>query len=139
MAKESAAEAKSILPSLTEMQGAIQGDYVKSIMKSELREELEQYIDDKSIFNNDWEHLTEYQREIISDACEEILKNSAPIVIEYELEQDFGPYPGFIRGVKGCYFLDVMERDAIGPYADIEQAKLAFDFLFGEFLSDAEE
>jgi len=76
------------------------------------------------------------QQETLSDACYAVLCDNAPVVFEYELEQDFGPYPAYIRGVAGCYFLDVLERDPIGPFGNIDLAKQAFDFGFGELLAE---
>ena len=132
-------ELKWLLASQNEMRGVVTGDYAKSVIKSKLHNELIGYLEDKKLLDMDWNDLSEEQREIISDACYEALCNEAPVVFEYELEQDFGPYPAHIRGVPGCYFLDIAERDPIGPFANIKLAKKAFDFGFGDLISDGSE
>jgi len=119
---------------LDNLSGKIKDGFAISVCNSPLRDNLIEYLGDKSLLEISWEQLNAHQRDILSDACYDILRNDAPIVFEYELEQDFGPYSAFIRGVNGCYFLDVLERDPIGPFGNIDLAKQAFDFGFGELL-----
>lgn len=121
-----------ILGSQAELKGEITGDYAKSVCGSQLRSDLINYLGDSTILDIGWEQLTDDQRDALADACYAVMLENAPQVIEYELEQDFGPYPAFIRGVAGCYFLDVLERDPIGPFASLDLAKRAFEFGFGE-------
>jgi hypothetical protein len=54
---------------------------------------------------------------LLSEACFDALTTNAPVVCEYQVTQDFGPYPVFIRGVPGVYFIDAIERDPMGPFA----------------------
>lgn len=82
-----------------------------------------------------WNLLTEDQRTELTDACYSAMLELAPAIVEYELEQDFGPYPALIRGVKGCYFLDALEREPLGPFPNIVLAKQGFEFEYGEVKS----
>ena len=129
------ADAKWLLSCLNEMRGEVTNGFAFSVIKSDLNANLMEYLDDKQLLEIDWEDLSTEQREMISDACYAVLCDNAPAVFEYELEQDFGPYLAYIRGVKGCYYLDIAERDPIGPFADIDLAKKAFEFGFGELKS----
>lgn len=121
-----------LLGSQGELRGEITGDYAKTVCQSQLRGDVIEYLGDGSLLDAGWDQLTDDQREELADACYVVMLKNAPQVLEYELEQDFGPYPAFIRGVAGCYFLDMLERDTIGPFSTIELAKKAFEFGFGE-------
>ena len=125
-------EAKWLLGSQQELQVGLTEEHTVAVCKSELRELVISYLDDYSIIDSDWNELSPEQQGKLADASFSALINGSPQVFEYELEQDFGPYPAFIRGVLGCYFLDVLERDPIGPFADLDLAKKAFEFGFGE-------
>lgn len=129
-------DAKWLLESQNEMRGAVTGSYAISVIKSELHSNLIEYVNDKHLLEIDWGLLSSAQRESLSDACYAVLCDDAPVVFEYELEQDFGPYPAYIRGVSGCYFLDITERDLIGPFTSLDLAKKAFEFGFGDLKLD---
>ena len=68
------------------------------------------------------------------DRAWEILMDDAPIVREYESEQDKGAYAVVIRGVEGVYFIQAVEYDDLGPYETLSEAEEAVDQYFGEFL-----
>ena len=68
------------------------------------------------------------------DSAWEILMDGAPIVREYEAEQDKGAYAVVIRGVEGVYFIQAVEYDDLGPYETLSDAEEAVDQQFGEFL-----
>ena len=68
------------------------------------------------------------------DRAWEILIDNAPIVREYEAEQDKGAYAVVIRGVEGVYFIQAVEYDDLGPYETLSAAEEAVDQHFGEFL-----
>ena len=139
MSEDIDAEAKWLLASLNEMRGAVTGRYAISVIKSQLCSDLLEYVDDKHLLEIDWDVLSAEQRETLSEACHAVLCDNAPVVFEYDLEQDFGPYPASIRGVAGCYFLDILERDPIGPFANLDIAKKAFEFGFGDLISHSSE
>ena len=132
-------ELRWLVASQKELHVCFRDDHAKCVMGSRLRNDLIGYLEDKNLLDIDWDDLSEEQRAIISDACYDALCNDAPVVFEYELEQDFGPYPAHIRGVPGCYFLDITERDPIGPFATLDLAKKAFEFGFGNLISDSSE
>jgi len=139
MTSDAANDAKWLLSCLNEMKGEVTDGFAVSVTKSALNADLMEYLDDKQLLEIDWEDLSDEQRETLSDACYAVLCDNAPVLVEYELEQDFGPYPAYIRGVKGCYFLDIMERDPIGPFANVDLAKKAFELCFGEIILDDSE
>lgn len=68
------------------------------------------------------------------DRAYEILLDDAPVVREYEAEQDKGAYSVVIRGVQGIYFIQAVEYDDFGPYETLSVAEEAVDQHFGEFL-----
>ena len=64
------------------------------------------------------------------------LENDGPIVEAYTAEQDLGPYGIFIRGVPGAYFVETMDRDSIGTFSTLEDARNCLMFNFGEFVKE---
>ena len=68
------------------------------------------------------------------DRAWEILMDDAPVIREYEAEQDKGAYAVVIRGVEGMYFIQAVEYDDLGPYETPSEAEEAVDQHFGEFL-----
>jgi hypothetical protein len=132
-------DANWLLVSQNEMRGAVTGSYAMSVFKSQLCSDLLEYVDDRHLLETDWDVLSAEQRETLSDACYAVLCDNAPVVFKYELEQDFGPYPAYIRGVEGCYFFDILERDPIGPFSSLDLAKKAFEFGFDDLKSHDSE
>ena len=68
------------------------------------------------------------------DRAREILMDDAPVIREYEAEQDKGAYAVVIRGVEGVYFIQAVEYDDLGLYETLSDAEEAVDQHFGEFL-----
>ena len=83
--------------------------------------------------------MTPVQVDRLHDACVDTLKNEAPAIEEFNVEQDIGPYLVVIRGVVGAYFAEAADRDDSGVFSELEEAHSRLHFDFGEFLIDSNE
>jgi len=53
------------------------------------------------------------------------------------VEAGIPPWPYFvgIRGVPGAYFVFSAERDDVGVFSDLKEARSQLNFLYGEFIT----
>ena len=72
--------------------------------------------------------------EAAADDAIEFLENEAPVVKEYEAEQDEGVYKVTIRGFSGVYFVQAIEYDDSEVFITLKQAKEYVMENYGEFL-----
>lgn len=70
---------------------------------------IRQALDRKAIDLNNVDKLCNDDLDYLKDAALDSLSNYAPIVKEYEAEQDKGVYPINIVGVDGCYIVCASE------------------------------
>ena len=112
---------------------------IDSIRQSELRCKLVDYLDDRSCLIKPLSILTPVQVDSLHDACVDTLKNVAPAIEEFAVEQDLGPYLVVIRGVAGAYFVEAADRDDSGIFSELEEARSRLHFDFREFLIDSNE
>ena len=91
-------------------------------------------LDGKDIDLTNIEKLSEDTLGYLIDAALDSLSNYAPIVKEYQAEQDKGVYPINIVGVNGCYIVWAAEYDWSDIFNSLEEAEQYVDLTFGEFL-----
>ena len=91
-------------------------------------------LDGKDIDLSNIEKLSEDILGYLQDAAVDALSNYAPIVKEYEAEQDKGVYPINIVGVDGCYIVCASEYPNSEIFNSLSDAKDYVDFNYGEFL-----
>jgi hypothetical protein len=68
------------------------------------------------------------------DYAVDFLTNEAPVVSEYEAEQDKGVYNVTIRGFPGAYFVQANEYDDSEVFPTLKAAEEYVSEQFGEFL-----
>jgi hypothetical protein len=108
--------------------------HVEAVWQSSLRKRFAEYLDDLTFVRMDWKRLNEKQRELLSDACHDILTNDAPVIESYEVSGSDGPFYVSIRGVPKVYFIQAGESDDLGPFATLRLARIAVDL---NYLGDA--
>ena len=91
-------------------------------------------LDGKDIDLSKIEKLSEDTLGYIIDAALDSLSNYAPIVKEYEAEQDKGVYPINIIGVNGCYVVCASEYPNSEIFNSLSDAEDYVNFNYGEFL-----
>jgi hypothetical protein len=70
----------------------------------------------------------------IEDACIDALISDAPVVEEFEAEQDKGVYSVIVQGVPGAYIVFAPEYDHAGVFSSMDEALSYVDVQYGEFL-----
>jgi hypothetical protein len=70
------------------------------------------------------------------DAVMDILTNEAPVVKQFEAEQDKGVYSIQIRGFAGAYFVSAAEYGDSEIFASRKHSEDYVQQNFGEFISD---
>ena len=95
---------------------------IDAIRNSELGAKLDHYLNDP--------------RCCLSDACMDVLTNEAPAIEVFTAGESLGPYFVGIRGVPGAYFVFSADRDDVGVFSALEEARLEMDFLYGEFVAE---
>jgi hypothetical protein len=88
----------------------------------------------KDIDLSNIEKLSEDSLGYLIDAAFDSLSNYAPIVKEYEAEQDKGVYPINIVGVNGCYVVCASEYPNSEIFNSLSDAEDYVNFNYGEFL-----
>ena len=68
-------------------------------------------------------------------ACIDVLTNEAPAIEVFTAGESLGPYFVGIRGVPGAYFVFSAERDDVGVFSDLKEARSQLNFLYGEFIT----
>lgn len=91
-------------------------------------------LDRKAIDLTDVDKLCDDDLDYLKGAALDSLSNYAPIVKEYEAEQDKGVYPINIVGVDGCYIVCASEYPNSEIFNSLSDAKDYVDFNYGEFL-----
>jgi len=91
-------------------------------------------LDGKEIDLSNIEKLSEDTLGYLIDAALDSLSNYAPIVKEYEAEQDKGVYPINIVGVNGCYIVCASEYPNSDIFNSLSDAEDFVNFNYGEFL-----
>jgi len=91
-------------------------------------------LDGKYIDLSNIERLSEDSLGYLIDAALDSLANYAPIVKEYEAEQDKGIYPINIVGVNGCYIVCASEYPNSEIFNSLSDAEDYVNFNYGEFL-----
>ena len=91
-------------------------------------------LDRNAIDLTDVDKLCDDELDYLKDAALDSLSNYAPIVKEYEAEQDKGVYPINIVGVNGCYIVWAAEYDWSDIFNSLEEAEQYVDLTFGDFL-----
>jgi hypothetical protein len=91
-------------------------------------------LDGKDIDLSNIEKLSEDTLGYLIDAALDSLSNYAPIVKEYEAEQDKGVYPSNIIGVDGCYVVRASEYPNSDIFNSLSDAEDYVNFNYGEFL-----
>jgi hypothetical protein len=116
-------EAKELLYGLGNLRGRLEPTHLEAVLNSDLRTNvLDYFAEQEVIVASNFENLSSDDLDLLHDACFEALTQHAPVVSEYEVEQDFGPYTIAVMGVPGAYFISALERDPIGPFYSIEAA-----------------
>ena len=90
-------------------------------------------LDGKDIDLSNIEKLSEDTLGYLIDAALDSLSNYAPIVKEYEAEQDKGVYPINIVGVNGCYVVCASEYPNSEIFNTLNEAEYYVNFNYGEF------
>jgi hypothetical protein len=93
---------------------------IDAIRNSELGAKLDDYLRDS--------------RYCLSDACIDVLTNEAPAIEVFTAERDVGPFTSVFGGVSGAYFVFSLERDDVGVFSDLEEARSQLERLYGEFI-----
>lgn len=91
-------------------------------------------LDSKEIYLSNIDKLSEDSLGYVIDAALDSLSNYAPIVKEYEAEQDKGVYPISIVGVDGCYIVCASEYPNSEIFNSLAEAEYYVNFNYGEFL-----
>jgi hypothetical protein len=107
---------------------------IDAIRSSELRAKLADYLEDPRLVTHPLPELAQDDIDCLWDACVDVLTNEAPVIEGFTAEQDTGPYHVGIRGVPGAYFVFGLERDNIGVFSDLEEARSELDSQYGEFI-----
>jgi hypothetical protein len=78
--------------------------------------------------------LTEDQSNELHDIAYDTLRNEAPVVEQFEAEQDKGAYYVTLRGIRGAYFVEAPESDDEGVFSTLAQAQRCLQLHYGEFI-----
>jgi uncharacterized membrane protein YhaH (DUF805 family) len=115
----------------------LRASHVSAICRSALRSQMISYLhgDNRELVDMPFNELTTDEQGVLLDACLHVLIDEAPEVARYEVTRTFGPYAVVIRGVRKAYFYQALERDVIGPFDSIAQAKRAVEFEFGDSIT----
>lgn len=111
-------------------------EHLEAVRNSSLQEELKQYVVDTSVLSRPLSKLSDDEYADLHDAVSDVLMNSAPIVEEFEAEQDKGVYSVQILGVPGAYFVTAAEYDSEGLFQSLDDARDCVQSNWGEFLVD---
>jgi hypothetical protein len=95
---------------------------------------IQSALDSKEIDLSNVDKLSEDSLGYVIDAALDSLSNYAPIVKEYEAEQDKGVYPINIIGVNGCYIVCASEYPNSEIFNSLDEAEYYVNFNYGEFL-----
>jgi hypothetical protein len=79
---------------------------IDATRQSELRFKLDDSLKPRNLLFKSSTALSEDDFATLYDACMDVLHNEAPGVQEFTAVQDLGPYPIWIRGVSGAYFVE---------------------------------
>ena len=114
-------------------------EHLEAVRNSSLQEELKQCVADTSVLSRPLSKLSDDEYADLHDAVSDVLMNSAPIVEEFEAEQDKGVYSVQIHGVPGAYFVTATEYDSEGLFHSLDDARDCVQSNWGEFLVDASD
>jgi hypothetical protein len=65
-----------------------------------------------------------------------LIKNAGPVVEEYAAEQDRRPFLLGVKGVRGAYIVFAKDRDDLGFFDTIEEARDKLKICYGAFIVD---
>ncbi|WP_315735979.1 hypothetical protein [Bradyrhizobium sp. SZCCHNR1093] len=112
----------------------LSANQIDAIRNSELRAKLAEHMKSNQHLIQPLSELDQDSFDCLSDACIDVLGNQAPAIEEFHAEQDLGRYPVGIRGVPGAYFVFSADRDDLGVFSDLEEARSVLLLYYGEFI-----
>ena len=109
-------------------------DQIDAIRNSELRVKFADYSQDPKHLILPLSELDQGSIDSLWNVCIDALTSEAPVVEWFTAEQDLGPYFVSVRGVPGAYFVEAAERDNLGVFSNLEEARSTLFAEYGEFI-----